>query len=252
MDKILLAVLKRSSVYLILIGVVLLLLGATGGVIVGTFSLKIASLIAQWIIFFLGLILIGMGVISEANGGLFSGNSKPKQNSVANVYKTRNESYAIYLNAINQATESIDIISHYNLTFMDAKRAEFYDSIYKAILNRHLTHQQLIWNLDHLHWLDQKLKIGWDNLDEYSVRYFHVDPTKSPMTTFNLIDQTIVFMGKDWLIEGHLELKGTDVGAFFRGYFASLWNKGESLKERGKPANKKRIKELIQELTPNE
>ena len=48
-----------------------------------------------------------------------------------------------------------------------------------------------------------------------------------------------------------VELKGADVGEFFRAYFAGLWNKSEPLKERGKPANKKRIKELIQELSKN-
>jgi hypothetical protein len=96
------------------------------------------------------------------------------------------------------------------------------------------------------------LENGWNDLPNFSIKFYQVDIDEHPITTFDLIDQRIVFFGQGWLIEGHLEIVSADVGQFFRGYFAGLWNKSEWIKERGKPANKKRLRELIQELSINE
>lgn len=255
MSEIIQALLKRSSVFVIALGVILLIVGASGGIAIGSLSLEIVNQVAQWVIIIISIVLILIGLFWETKSGLFSENgkldNKNSPSSTAKVYKTRAESYEAFLSAMNNATESIDIISYVNLRAADAKRSIFYDTLYSAVFNRHINHQRIIWNLDQLEWLEQMLKNGWDNLPEFSVKYCHVDPAKNPITTFEVIDQKIVFMGQGWLLEGHLELKGADVGEFFRAYYAGLWNKSEYLKERGKPANKKRIKELIQELSRN-
>lgn len=255
MSEIIQALLKRSSVFVIAAGIVLLIVGASGGINIGSLSLQIANQVAQWVIIITSVVLVLIGLFWETKSGLFSEtgklDNKNRQLSMAKVYKTRPESYEVFLNSLNNATESIDIISYVNLRAADAKRSKFYDALYTAVFNRLISHQRIVWNLDQLEWLEQMLKIGWDNLPEFSVKYYHVDPSKTPITTFDIIDQKIVFMGQGWLLEGHLELKGADVGEFFRAYFAGLWNKSEPLKERGKPANKKRIKELIQELSKN-
>lgn len=149
---------------------------------------------------------------------------------------------------LNGAKESIDIISFVNLRAADAKRNQFYDALRSAIEIRRVSHQRIVWNLDQLQWLDQMLNMGWDNFAEFSVKFYEVNPAENPLTTFGLVDQKAIFLGQGWLVEGHLEIKGQDVGHFFRGYFAGIWNKSEWLKERGKPANRKRIKELMQEL----
>lgn len=255
MSEIIQALLKRSSIFVIASGIILLIVGASGGLSIGSFSLNISNQIAQWIIIIMAVILVLIGVIWETKSGVFSGKDKPSLQSVststAKVYKTRVESYEVFLNTLNNAKESIDIISYVNLRAADAKRSKFYDALYTAVFTRQISHQRIIWNLDQLEWLEQMLKMGWDNLPEFSVKYYAVDPTKTPITTFDIIDQKIVFMGQGWLLEGHIELNGSEVGEFFRAYYAGLWNKSEPLKERGKPANKKRIKELMQELSKN-
>jgi hypothetical protein len=55
-------VVKRNNVFLIVAGVVLLLAGAGGGVILGTFALRIADVIWQTVIGIVGLVLIVVGI----------------------------------------------------------------------------------------------------------------------------------------------------------------------------------------------
>lgn len=255
MSEIIKALLKRSSVFVIVAGIVLLVMGASGGVTIGSFSLSISNQVAQWLIIAISIFLILIGIVWETKSSLSSTNgntnTKKADTSIAKIYKTRVDSYEVFLNTLNNAKQSIDIISYVNLRAADVKRSKFYDALYTATCDRRISHQRIVWNLDQLEWLEQMLKSGWDNLPEFSVRYYSVDPIQTPITTFDIIDQEIVFLGQGWLLEGHLELKGSQVGEFFRAYFAGIWNKSEPLKERGKPANKKRIKELIQELSNN-
>lgn len=167
----------------------------------------------------------------------------------AEAHLTRSESYKAFLDVLNSAIDSIDIISFWNLGAADPTRHLFFDALRDAVENRHVSHQRIVWNKDHLLWLEQMLQMGWDDLPEFSAKFYHVNPAEAPLTTFDLIDQKVVFFGQGWLIEGHVEIRSDTVGQYFRGYFASMWNKGEWLKERGKAADKKRLAELIEELS---
>lgn len=65
---------KRSSVFLILLGTVLLIFGASGGINISSFSAQVSNQITQLIIILIGIILIIVGVFYEIknNNSAFS------------------------------------------------------------------------------------------------------------------------------------------------------------------------------------
>ena len=189
--------------------------------------------------------------LAEQSNTLSIFERKISQVSQAIAHFNRANSYVSFLNGLNFANESIDIISYVNLRAADAKRTQYYDALYLAIKKRHISHQRIIWNLDQLLWLKQMLSMGWDDLPEFSVKFYRVNPSDNPITTFDLIDQKTVFFGQGWLMEGHVEIASPDVGQYFRSYFAGIWSKCKTIKERGKPADKVILEKLIQEYLTN-
>jgi hypothetical protein len=164
-------------------------------------------------------------------------------------YLNRNDSYVSLLNAIKNSTTSIDVVSYVNLGAADTKRSQFYQALEEAIKLRKVNHQRIVWNLNQLIWLTNLIDSGWDQFNEFSVKFYQIDPKANSLTTFDLIDQKIVIFAQNWLVEGHLEIISKDVGHYFRGYFSSMWDRSEWIKERGKPADRNRLEQLINELS---
>ncbi len=65
MSEVLQTLLKRSNIFLLTLGAILLIAGVTNGITVGSFSLQISSSVLQWIIFVVGIILIVVGIWGE-------------------------------------------------------------------------------------------------------------------------------------------------------------------------------------------
>lgn len=164
------------------------------------------------------------------------------------AYWQRDKSYESMLGALDGAKESIDIVSFVNLTAAESRRLRYYTTLRRALEERHVSHQRIIWNLDHVLWLEQMLDDGWDGLAEFTVKYYRQSPSSIPLTTFDLIDQRMVIFGQGWLTEGHVIIDDSDVGRYFRSYFATLWEPGEWIKHRAQPANRARLRELAKEL----
>lgn len=165
------------------------------------------------------------------------------------AYLDRDGSYKHMLGALESAEHSIDIVSFVNLHSADLKRSKYYAALREAIERKHLSHQRIIWNKDHVLWLEQMLDDGWDNFPEFTVKFLQISKLSgTPLSTFDLIDQHIVIFGQGWITEGHVAIENPDVGHYFRSYFASLWNNAEWIKFRGEPGNRARLRELAKEL----
>ncbi len=65
MSDILQALVKRTSVFIIIIGVLLLAIGASGEIVLGTFSYMLSNPIAQWLIIVVSILLIVVGLFIE-------------------------------------------------------------------------------------------------------------------------------------------------------------------------------------------
>lgn len=72
MSDIVQAILKRSSIFFIVIGVLLLIIGATGDINVGSFSLRFSNQITQWVIVVTSLVLVIIGIYFEIKGSNFN------------------------------------------------------------------------------------------------------------------------------------------------------------------------------------
>jgi hypothetical protein len=59
------ALLKRTSIFIVIIGVILLLIGVAGEVVISTFSLKIPDIVGRVIVGIIGITLIGFGAYVE-------------------------------------------------------------------------------------------------------------------------------------------------------------------------------------------
>ena len=68
MSDIVQALIKRSSVFVIITGVILLVIGASSGINFGSFSFQLSSQITQWVIITTSLILIIIGIYWETKG----------------------------------------------------------------------------------------------------------------------------------------------------------------------------------------
>ncbi|MBI5932401.1 MAG: hypothetical protein HY867_01735 [Chloroflexi bacterium] len=77
MSDIVQALIKRSSVFIIITGVILLVIGASNGINFGTFSFQLSNQITQWVIIATSLLLIFVGIYWETKSNKFSfGSSK--------------------------------------------------------------------------------------------------------------------------------------------------------------------------------
>jgi hypothetical protein len=65
MAEVLQTLLKRSSIFLLLLGAILLVTGVASGITIGSFSLQISNSVLQWIVFAVGIILTIVGVWGE-------------------------------------------------------------------------------------------------------------------------------------------------------------------------------------------
>ncbi|RMD66001.1 hypothetical protein D6817_05030, partial [Candidatus Pacearchaeota archaeon] len=189
--------------------------------------------------------------LSEQSRTLKRFEKRISQIAQASAYFNRSESYDRIFNVLGSVKESVDIVSYHNLRAADAKRSRYFEALFSVIRDRHVNHRRIVWNLDHLLWLNEILSMGWDDLDEFSVRFYRANQAKQSLTTFDIFDQRVVFLGQGWLMEGHIEIVSPEVALFFRSYFSGLWNSSVVVKERGKPANKDVLNALIDELAPN-
>lgn len=78
MSDIVQALIKRSSIFIIITGVILLIIGAAGDINIGSFSLRISNQTTQWVIIATSLLLIFTGIYFEAKGGSFSKETESK------------------------------------------------------------------------------------------------------------------------------------------------------------------------------
>jgi hypothetical protein len=72
MSDIVQAIIKRSSVFIIITGVILLIVGAAGDITFGSFVLRLSNQITQWVIIVVGGILVFVGIYFEAKGNNLS------------------------------------------------------------------------------------------------------------------------------------------------------------------------------------
>jgi hypothetical protein len=75
MSDIVKALMKRSSVFIIIIGVILLLVGASSEIAFGTFALRLSDKVTQWVMISISIVLILFGIYWEIKGNAFLGDA---------------------------------------------------------------------------------------------------------------------------------------------------------------------------------
>ena len=150
----------------------------------------------------------------------------------------RESSYASMLEDLRKTESSLYIISYRNLlTGSDSRRNRYYKEV-QAAMERGVRHRRIVWNRDHLAWLETRFAQGWDQLSEFQV-YFLPYEEEQDLMTFDLIDERIILMGQGWRGSGHIRIEETETATYFRSYFERKWEKGARypIKEAGQPPN---------------
>lgn len=174
----------------------------------------------------------------------------PRLTSVTTLLPREN-SYASMLDDLRQAKDSLFIISYYKLlTGTISRRDRYFDEVWAAI-ERGVHHCRIVWNHDHLQWLEERFDQGWDKLSNFQVRFLPQEKGQD-LTTFDLIDERVVLMGQGWQGSGHIRIKNVEAARFFRTYFARKWERAKQypIKEAGKPPDMEllaRLKEISEE-----
>lgn len=78
MSDIVQAIIKRSSIFIIITGVLLLIIGAAGDINFGSFSLRLSNQIIQWVIIVVSLVLVFIGIYFEVKGSNFNKEAEAK------------------------------------------------------------------------------------------------------------------------------------------------------------------------------
>jgi hypothetical protein len=93
MPEVIQTILRRSSAFLILLGAVLLIFGASNGINVSSFSFQISNLATQWTLIVIGIVMISCGLVGEVRsnpraGSLGTDKDTPNQLSDMNLAGT--------------------------------------------------------------------------------------------------------------------------------------------------------------------
>lgn len=164
-----------------------------------------------------------------------------------NVQFTRRSRYDLMLKDLEQAKVLIEIISFHQLSNPDSRREKYYETLYE-VMERGVQHRRLVWNLDHLFWLEERFANGWGQIADFSVRFLPLQQEQD-LTTFDLIDENIVLMAQGWAGSGHLRMIDYDIALLFKSYFKNKWERAAQypIKEAGKPPDM----ELLARLKDN-
>lgn len=164
------------------------------------------------------------------------------------TYSLRDVSHQAMRDCIEQARASICIISHPDLLAADTLRILYYDTL-KSSAAKGVNQERIVWNKNQLLWLKGKLyNDGWDDFNEFSVKFLRVNSTVPSLATFDLFDQETVVFAQGWRGQGHIQINSPEVAEFFHSYFNKYWEQAEWIKKRGAKADRNRIEELIQGL----
>lgn len=136
--------------------------------------------------------------------------------------------------AISNAAQLVQIISHEELANADKSRRHFYAALRAA--TRKVPHQRIIWNRDHISWIRRDLEF-WDASDMFEL-YGYLPGPGTSVTTFDLIDSTSIIFAQNWETGKHVHLDGADAARHFRFYFERMKNRSICIKRRGHPINR--------------
>lgn len=173
---------------------------------------------------------------------------RPGQRKYITVDDTREESYITMLAALNSARSSIDIVSHEELLAADTRRTGFYKTLREAVEGRQVNHRRIIWNADHVSWLEQILDNGWDYFPEFSVKFYIPKRRIINLCTFDLYDNKAVIFTQGWAIEGSTQITHPQTVKRFHEYFTSLWKSSEVIKQHGQRADREKLRQIVEGL----
>lgn len=165
------------------------------------------------------------------------------------VLQNRETGYAAMLDGLRQARSLIEVISHYQLAAPDNRRRDYYSEL-RTAMERGVGHRRVVWNLDHLVWLEECFAEGWGQLPTFQVRFLP-HSSNDDLTTFDLTDDRKVIVGQGWRGSGHLQIEDENAATFFKSYFGRKWDEARQyrIKEEGKPPDLDLLTRLKGQLT---
>lgn len=182
-----------------------------------------------------------VGLANAVNGGISLARADISDRLPARVCDYRQD----MADAISNARQRIQIISHEELTAADKSRRHFYTALRAAA--RKVPHQRIIWNGDHLNWIRQDLEF-WDASDMFEL-YGYIPGPGTSVTTFALIDNTHIIFAQNWEPGKHVHLDGADAARHFRFYFERVKSTSVCIKRRGRPINRDALAAFEKSLT---
>lgn len=236
--------LKRTSIVFILVGGILLLLGASGGMSTSVISLLIRDSVGRVMIVLVGLILIAFGTYLAWRESVLSHQEFKVE---VKVIKSAEELYKYVKKRIEQARERVDdltwgpVVSEL-ATPADKQAFNEYIETIGMICRKGTISYREVMSFPPITYIDLRVsraeKMLKQNLFGYHLRYYEYPAERiPPLLSFLIIDseEVIVALYRYPYLpitgETRLAIRNPDIVKLFQDYYETIWHGAKVLKE---------------------